>query len=354
MKILIISTNITGSGGVSKVTALKANYFVDELHHEVHIVSTNDNSKHPFYTFSKSVHFHFISSKSKLLKLITFQFKLKQIIKNITPDLIIVNDNGIKSFLVPNIIPKSVKCFYEIHGDVEYFSELKSYNFKYDWLKKYVKKQLCRFDKIIALQPTKGLDFIPKEKWKVVPNPIIIEVNNDKIVKQKKVIAVGRITPIKGYDRLLKIWSKVVEKYPDYILEIYGDKEEGYSLNAEIEKLNLANNVKVFEAVSNISEKYQESQFLLHSSFTESFSMVILEAMSLGLPIVCFPLKTELIHSNYCLISENENEYLNNILKLIEDENLKNKLGKNAEIASKKYDLESIKLQWKSLLEKIA
>lgn len=354
MKIVFISTGITNSGGVAKVTALKANYFVDELHHEIHIISTNDKTKQPFYDFSKAITFHFISSKSKFLKLITFQSKLKQLIKNINPDLIIVNDNGIKSFLVPNIVPKSVKCFYEIHGDVEYFSELKAYTLKLNILKHYLKKQLRKFDKIIVLQSTKKLDFIPEEKRKVIPNPIIIEKENNAIVKQQKVIAVGRISPIKGYERLLRIWSKVVEKYPDYVLEIYGDNESDYSIDAEVKRLNLSKNVKIFNAVSNINEKYRESQFLLHSSFTESFSLAILEAMSFGLPIVCFPLKTDLIHSNYCLISENENEYLNNILKLIEDENLKNKLGKNAEIASKKYDLESIKLQWKSLLEKIA
>lgn len=353
MKIVFISTGITNSGGVSKVTALKANYFAEVLNHEVHIVSTNDNSILPFYTFSKSVHFHFISSKSKFLKLLSFQKKLKQLIKSINPDLIIVNDNGIKSLLVPNIVPKSIKSFYEIHGDVEYFSELKAYKIKLDWLKKYLTRQLNKFDKVIALQSAERLDFIPKEKWKVIPNPIVIENENKRILKQNKAIAVGRISPIKGYERLLQIWSKVVEKYPNYILEIYGDKEKGYSLNAEIEKLDLAKNVKVFQAVSNINEKYQEAQFLVHSSFTESFSMVILEAMSFGLPIVCFPLKTDLIKTDYCLISENEEEYLKNIFRLIEDKNLKSKLERNAIKESKKYDLESFKLQWKLLLEEI-
>lgn len=352
MKILFISTNITGSGGVSKVTALKANYFADELHHEVHIISTNDKTNQPFYDFSKAITFHFIASKSKIFKLITFQSKLKQIIKKVEPDLVIVNDNGIKSMLVPNIIPKSIKCFYELHGDLEYFSELKAYKLKLSKVKGYIKKQLVKFDRIIALQTNERLNFISKEKWEVIPNPIIIESKNNSIVKQQKVIAVGRLTPVKGYERLLRIWSKVVEKYPDYVLEIYGDKEKGYSINTEIEKLNLNKNVKVFNAVSNVYEKYQESQFLVHSSFSESFSMVILEAMSFGLPVVCFPLKTDLIKTDYCLISENENEYLKNVLKLIEDENLKNNLGEKALNESKKYELNSIMKKWEVILKK--
>ena len=163
MKILIIATNITNSGGVSKVTALKANYFSDELHYDVHIVSTNDKTQKPFYDFSKNVKFHFITTKSNFLKLITFQSKLKQVIKSVSPDVIIVNDNGIKSMLVPNVVPKSIKCFYELHGDVEYFSELKAYKLKLSKLKKYAKKQLCKFDKIIALQSAERLDFIPKD-----------------------------------------------------------------------------------------------------------------------------------------------------------------------------------------------
>lgn len=353
MKIVFISTGITNSGGVSKVTALKANYFAEVLNHEVHIVSTNDNSILPFYTFSKSVHFHFISSKSNFLQLLSFQTKLKQLIKSINPDLVIVNDNGIKSMLVPNILPKSIKSFYEIHGDVEYFLELKAYKIKLGWLKKYLIRQLNKFDKVIALQSAQRLDFIPIEKWKVIPNPIVIENKNKGILKQNKAIAVGRISPIKGYERLLQIWSKVVDKYPNYVLEIYGDNESDYSIDAEVEKLDLAKNVKVFNAVSNINEKYQEAQFLVHSSFSESFSMVILEAMSFGLPIVCFPLKSDLIKSDYCLISENKEEYLKNILRLIEDENLKSKLEINAIKESKKYDLESIKLQWKLLFEEI-
>jgi glycosyltransferase involved in cell wall biosynthesis len=85
--------------------------------------------------------------------------------------------------------------------------------------------------------------------------------------------------------------------------------------------------------------------------------MVLIEAMASGLPCVAYdcPIGPRAIINdgvNGFLIEDgNVDSFVQKLDLLIEDENLRIKMGKNAQESVKKYDLDSIMQQWKSLFE---
>ncbi|MCO6162884.1 glycosyltransferase [Flavobacterium sp. NRK F7] len=353
MKILYISTGITNSGGVAKVVSLKANYFTEQLNHEVHIISSNDTSQKTFFNFSPLIKFKFISKKHKIIKLLWFFIELLLYIKKYQPHVIIVTDNGFKGLLVPFFISHKIKSIYEMHATNDNFIYLGSKKNNL-FSNRSIAYFLSKYHKIVVLNSHQKFQFILKDKQVIIPNPVVISnevmTSSGNSMVYKKAIAVGRIVPEKGWDRLLRIWKEVITIHPDYYLEIYGEIDPKYNLNSLIEDLNLKKNVKVLKPVNDLERQYSTSDFLVHPSYYESFSMVILEAMSFGLPIICFDLTTDLVNSDYCLIAKNEQEFAENCIKLIENKEVRVQKGTSAKKASIEYESNVIMKKWEDLL----
>lgn len=94
------------------------------------------------------------------------------------------------------------------------------------------------------------------------------------------------------------------------------------------------------------------------TSHTESFGIVLIEAMSSGLPCIAFSSAegaNEIIkndYNGYLIDNRNKEEYISKIKALIEDYDLRNKLGSNAKKSIEKYSSSIIKEQWIDLIEK--
>ena len=124
-----------------------------------------------------------------------------------------------------------------------------------------------------------------KDKWDelnniiVMPNPLAFNTDRLSDCSSKKVIAVGRYVPQKGFDLLIKAWSIVSKKHPDWELQVYGDGNKEPYINLvkeyQIEKSCILN-----DPDSNIKERYTESSIFVLSSRFEGFGMVIVEAMT--------------------------------------------------------------------------
>lgn len=354
MRLLYISTGVTNSGGVSRVLSLKANAFADALGYEVHIFSTNDDSQITFFSFSEKVKIHFSKYKNiGLHNIFGFRKEVRELNKALNPDAIFITDNGLKSFLIYDCLyPKAIKM-YEIHSSTDaflnqaYYSGIK--NKIYQWL---IRHQIKKFDKIIVLKEQFKLGFVPESKQLAIPNPIPFLVDAQSSLHHKKAIAVGLITPRKGYERMLRSWKKVVQKHPDYQLEIYGEATGNYSIMPLISELGLENQVKVFPPVRDIEQRYLEADFLLHSAYSEPFGMVFIEAMALGLPVVCHKTEADdiVINGKNGWVAENEDDYTQKILQLIEHPELLHSFSENAVETSKRFQLKEIMHRWQALL----
>ena len=100
-------------------------------------------------------------------------------------------------------------------------------------------------------------------------------------------IAVGRLNHQKGHDLLLQAWQEVEARHEDWHLDIYGEGKERERLLRIIAGLQLKR-ACIHDASADIYSEYLQSDFLVCSSRWESFGLVIIEAMSCGIPVVAF------------------------------------------------------------------
>ncbi|WP_277632600.1 glycosyltransferase [Avrilella dinanensis] len=355
MTILYIATEVTNSGGVSRTLSNKINYLVEVMGYDIHILSTNDNTLTPFFDFSSKITIHYCPIRiNNIFSFFTFKKYLKSSVKNINPDWVVVTDNGIKGLFIKKWIPKNIPCIYELHADADYFI-----NHSYKGLKKHINRFLINrklplFDKIVLLKEDYLPEFFPKEKQMIIPNPLPFQPKEHSKLNNNRAIAVGRIVPLKGYERMLKVWKEVVQIYNDYILDIYGISTREIDIEKLIKSYGLENNVFVHNPTKNINEKYLKADFLLHTSYFEAFPMVFIEAMSYGLPIICFQLKNQnlLTHNQNALIASNERELADFITLFIENRNLQQELTEGAITKAEEYRIDKIMQQWKMLFDK--
>lgn len=176
---------------------------------------------------------------------------------------------------------------------------------------------------------------------------------------KKKVLAVGRFSPIKGFDLLLRIWSMVEPQMPEWELEIVGDDGlDEAGLSPLKEELGLQR-VTLLPATRQVAQFYRDASIYVLSSRSEGFPMVLLEATSMSLPIVAFDCQTgpnEIIEDgcNGFLISPGDlTMFAQKLMCLMQDENLRHKFGRRSFEISQKFSLSEICDQWQSLLTKV-
>ena len=88
--------------------------------------------------------------------------------------------------------------------------------------------------------------------------------------------AIGRLHKVKGFDQLIKAVSKL--NFP-FLLEIIGEGKERKFLETLIKEYHLENNVKLLGYNTNIPSLITNADLIVISSYTEGFSLVLIEAL---------------------------------------------------------------------------
>ena len=178
-------------------------------------------------------------------------------------------------------------------------------------------------------------------------------------MKTKKILTAGRLSYIKGYDMLIKAMPKVIEKYPEWRLEIIGEGSQQEVLEDIIKEENMRNNIRIKKFVNNLEEVMEEYSFFVMSSRNEGFGLVLAEAQAKGLPTISFDCKTgpnEIINNEKdgLLVESGNIEKLSDaIIKMIEKGEERVEMSKNAVENSKRFSIDKICTEWKQLFENI-
>ena len=355
MRLLYIATKISDSGGVSRVLSLKLNYLADVMENEVLIFSTNDASSETFFPFSSKIKIHYHApSVNGITTLFSYKNAIQKQVRAFQPDCVVVADNGIKGLMIASWMPQNMPCVFELHASKNYFLTDGYQGWKKILHKQLVQLLLPSFDAIVTLQSNYRFNFISEKKQFVIANPVSFSTPLSGNLSHQKAIAVGRQVTLKGYERMLNVWKKVVAKHPTYQLEIYGAESEEISLEAILESLNLTQNVKIYQPVKQLMPQYLTSDFLVHASYSEAFPMVFLEAMQCGLPILYMDFGgIDFLNENNSRGSADAQQFYASICDLIESPALRLKLGTQAKLTSDQYQLHKIMPQWVSLFKDV-
>ncbi len=102
----------------------------------------------------------------------------------------------------------------------------------------------------------------------------------------RTVVAAGRLSRIKGFDLLIDAWAEVAEVHPDWQLQIWGEGGLRDELTQQIADLGLSGKVHLMGFSNQLVTEMSRASLFVLSSRAEGYGMVILEAMSCGLPVV--------------------------------------------------------------------
>lgn len=358
MKLLYITNGITGSGGLERVLSIKASYLAETLNYEVVILTLNEEKLQPFFDFSAKIkHISIAVNGNPITYVYKYVKQIYQSIQEINPDVISVCDDGLKGFFIPIISQKKYPIVYERHVSklIELGknpSKLKKFitNCKY-----FLMNQLgATFDAFIVLTPDNAKEW-SLQNLQVIPNPLTFYPEESATLETKKIIAVGKHSLQKGFDRLLPACVQVFKNNTEWVLEIYGKISETEGLSILANKLGIADKVFFFPPNKDIQTKYLESSIYVMSSRFEGFGMVLIEAMACGVPCVTFdcPYGPADIVTNDVdgLVVKNHDVYALSqaINKLVEDENLRKAMGKRAKENVTRYLPETVIPMWHSL-----
>lgn len=134
-----------------------------------------------------------------------------------------------------------------------------------------------------------------QKKSQIILNPIHDKYlqTEDTPPMRKEIVSVGRLSAQKNHKLLIKAFAKLTDKYPEYVLKLYGGKASLYTndttgeeLEELVQELHLEDRVK-FQGVCNDLEQRLPGAacFVLPSNY-EGMPNVVLEAMAMGLPVI--------------------------------------------------------------------
>lgn len=373
-------------GGIERTTTAKVNWLVQNGH-EVFLFLQEQYERDIYYNIDPRVKIYqakstpLNSSKNTIRKLLEKQRHYRLLYKELShiiqverPDIGICTDAE-KYPILPIIMGKG-RTIVEFHTSREaadcgtpFKEKLMGYNRATRFIAH--KLRLARgwnriawhyYGRLIVLSQRDKIYWQEKLKVKniaVIPNPSPFTNGTPSRCNNRTVLSLGRLSPEKNFSELLDIWASVVKRNPSWNLHIVGSGDSQSSLLVRINKLGLENNVYLTGATPEVIPFYHKASIYVMTSKFEGFPMTLLEAQATGLPIVsydcpCGP--SEIIEdgvTGYVIEPSNKDAFADKLLRLMENDELRIAMGREAYKASSRYQIDTIMQTWISLFEGI-
>ena len=373
MKIVYCFSHLVHVGGIEAISFFKANALAREGTTSVWILHTERLDASPFeistevqrvdlgIRYSENTWPFPLNILLLGLKRIRHKRRLRLALAQIQPD-IVISTGGQDFGLLPQI-KGPWKTVWE-HHFTKYFKRLGARTKRDRLLARMGEwrdsRTLKRYDHIVVLTREEYRRYW--SDWKnvsVIPNPVRFKPGPPSSLSAKRVLAAGRLSQEKDFSSLIRAFSYVHPLFPDWSLDIFGDGAERNRLLSEVERFGLHDAVHLPGATKDVRKEMVSSSLLVCSSKYEGFAMVIAEAMSCGLPVVSYACPC----GPKDLISDGDNGYLvpvgderalaDRMGRLMEDAELRKRMGAAALETAKLYREEQITERWMALFEKL-
>ena len=379
MKIVYVIDSLASKGGAERIIINKMEYLKNKFGYDISIIACNQEESTPnAYPLSTDIHqfclgVQFYSQynyrypyrlwvKRKINK--QLKESLTQRVQAIDPDILI----GV-SFYNGDLV-SSIKCrankLIEVH-EPRPFTLSDSGLYRGFLARQYMKYYRNRYfqtieknaDVVVTLTPGDAKEWHKSRRVVIIPNFTVMPVNSLSDGSAKRVIGVGRLEWVKGYDRLLDAWKIVSDKHPDWHLDIFGTGTFEEELKQQQAKLGLKDKMTFHPATPNINVEYSASSIFAGASHFEGFPLVLLEAMQVGLPCVSF----DCPFGPSAVINDGENGFLvpdgdiqllaKKICQLIEDPEMRQRFSQSAIERSKDFSVDIVMQKWRNLFEEL-
>ena len=366
MKIVFNTDQIHLHGGIEKVMATKANHFASLPGVEVFIVTAEQKGLAPCYTLDERIRLIDLAvdydrtqsyfSGGNLLKAVKHFRSQKKLFRDLSPDVIISPNFNFDHYWLP-FIKGRAKLLKERHSS-RYLEEEQrktaslSTRIRFrinDWIE-------SRYDHIVVLNADEKA-YVKTGNAVVIPNSIPIQ-NITAALTNKKVIAAGRISPVKNFGDLIRAWALVHRTCPEWQLDIFGEDylDTKKDLKHLVTTLKLEQSVFFQGTIDRMTEKMSEYALYAMTSETECFPMVLLEALSVGVPVVSYDCpngpRNIVTHGSDGLISPHHDVELlaESLLRLMGDKELRKEMGSAAKQNVLRFGTLKVMKQWQELL----
>ncbi|MBQ6253245.1 MAG: glycosyltransferase family 4 protein [Bacteroidales bacterium] len=350
----IHSLNLTG--GMERVLSVKASRLAEDYGHEVFILSASMKGRKPAFPLSPKVKLVDVGVSDRFGPgvFLSYGRALRKVLKQISPD-ITVSLCGNDVYFVPSSRDGSVKLA-EFHFSHDKFF-LKYGDTPYARLRtRMLENALRKFRSLVVLTEADA------KAWReVLPsvdqiyNPLTFPLGERSPLTAKRFMAAGRLERQKDYPSMVRAWEKVAARHPDWSLDIFGEGHQKDAVRRLISSRGLEGKVRLMERSSDIRSEMLDSSGLLLSSRFEGFPMVLLEGAAMGLPLVSFDCHhgpSEIVRTGETgiLVPPGDTDALADaVIRIIEDEELRRRLGAGAYARAEAFLPERVMDQWNSL-----
>jgi glycosyltransferase involved in cell wall biosynthesis len=356
MRILFLMDQMYLHGGGERMLSQKINYLIEYYNYEIYLLTSEQKNKKSVYNLNpkliwkdleinyhrKLSYFH----PKNILKTVVHFNKLNNEIAILKPNCIVSVSFSPEQYFLP-LLHKKIPKLKEFHSS--------RFMYNASFIRKKIDVVFEKYDALVVLNQTEKTYYKGK-KIVVIPNFTDFNYNNETI-KEKTVIAAGRIAPVKQFDELIKIWKKLKLEFPDWKLKIFGDGEIDFvnNLKKMIIELDLSDNVFIFSSVNSIQYEMQKASIYAMTSSTECFPMVLLEAQACKLPIVSYDCPNGPRHiindtiDGYLITQSDSNLFKNKLFELMKNCSLRIYLGENALRNVQNFSKNKVMSKWNDL-----
>ncbi|SMO50369.1 GalNAc-alpha-(1-_4)-GalNAc-alpha-(1-_3)-diNAcBac-PP-undecaprenol alpha-1,4-N-acetyl-D-galactosaminyltransferase [Saccharicrinis carchari] len=337
------------AGGMERVMSELASYFSSKANVETHLILYGLN-REIFYKIPDNVIVHkpkfSFNNKKRLVSTLKTIVYLRKTILRIAPDSVLSFGEYWNNFVLLSMLGTKYPV---------YVSDRSQPDKSLGKLQDYLRRKLYPTAKGVVLQTEKGktifLKSIKHPNIAVIGNPIReLGRVEPKPKKEKIVIMVGRLIRSKNQDKLIEVFAGI--NAPDWKLMLVGydhlKQKNMDRLKMLAKDLGVENSVVFTGKHDKVEELYRQSAIFAFTSSSEGFPNVIGEAMSAGLPVVAF----DCVAGPSEMINDGQNGFLvplfdttqfkDKLSLLMNDSNLREKLGANARQSIQRFSKDSI------------
>lgn len=222
-------------------------------------------------------------------------------------------------------------------------------------------KSIPKADRLVLLTHAQLSDLaeqFPSEKYRAIGNPINVSESQNDVTREKNLaVIVARLHSIKRIKNMIKAFTKVIEALPEARLEIWGSGEQKDELQAEIDKLNTNDSIKLMGFATDVSGIFRRASVSLAMSATEGFGVSFAESLAYGTPLVSIDTNygpKEIITNGVDgFIVKTEKEFIEKTCLLLSDPELSIQMGRSGITNMKRFHAETITQRWTQLFDEI-